>query len=71
VRFRCVWQRSFESAQATEYGFVALGDSNGAFSVVVGAGVFLIGHEYELSAVDVTAAAPVPVIGGVFVSGGN
>ena len=69
MRFRCVWQRSFETPGSVEYGFVSLGETNGAFSVVLGAGVFVLGHEYELSAVDLTTAEPVPVAGGVFFGG--
>ena len=70
MRFRCVWQRLFEASDAVEYGFVALGATNGSLSLVLGPSAFLIGHEYELSALDVTAAQPVPVSGGVFFRGG-
>ena len=69
MRFRCVWQRLFEASDAVEYGFVALGETNGALSLVLGPGAFVLGHEYELSAIDVTAARPVPVAGGVFFGG--
>ena len=71
MRFRCLWQRTFETPGSVEYGFVSLGETNGAFSIVVGPGVFELSHEYEFSAVDVTAAAPVPVVGGVFAPGGS